>query len=175
MKQPAQAVLKIYIPKQGFVEQGKFCLIDEKPCFVANMTERKLFRNFGGYAIAKRVLDSLPRGTKIIYKRLDLNVYYTTNKTRFQKKGILVKYGQHSQWILPLKNWKTHQGKLQGEPTNLPVMKLQDWKRGRSLSSAPSFGAEEKKKSIEESLGSKPRPRFYDLYDLKREWETKYA
>ncbi len=144
-----EAVLSIWIPGQGSVPQGKWCYIQDKPCFVANMTLAKWFRNFGGYAISKRILDKLPRGTKIIYKRLDLNQYYITNKTRFQSKGILVNYGGHSQWVLPLKNWIVKSGKLENEPTDKPVVDLESWGRLQQKT---------------------PRPQ-HDIYDLKKVWE----
>lgn len=121
-----QAVLTIFIPNQGFVKQGKFCLINNKSCFIANMTPAKWFRNYGGYAIAKRLLDTLPSGTKIIYKRVDLGTSYETNKTKFQKKGILIVFGGHSQWCLPLKNWKAVKG-MPVEPHDLPVISLDKW------------------------------------------------
>lgn len=121
-----QAVLTIWIPNQKFVKQGKYCLIDGKPCFIANMTEAKWFRIYAGYGIAKRILDALPRGTKIIYKRVDLGTSYETNKTKFQKKGILVSFGGHSQWVLPLKNWKVIKG-MPVEPHQLPVITLDQW------------------------------------------------
>ena len=123
---PKQAVLTIWIPKQGFVRQGKFCLIDNKPCFIANMTARKWWKNYSGYAIAKRILEKLPRGTRIIFKRVDLNTSYETNKTKFQKKGILVSFGFHSQWCLPLKDWKVIKG-MPKEPHQLPVISLDKW------------------------------------------------
>jgi len=123
---PKQSVLAIYIPKQGLVRQGKFAIIDGKPCFIANMTARKWWNNYSGYAISRRVLESLPRGTKIIFKRPDLNQYYITNKSKFQKKGILVNYGKHSQWCLPLKNWQVKSGSFE-EPRNLPVINLEVW------------------------------------------------
>ena len=122
-----QAVLTIWIPGQKFIPQGKFCLIDEKPCFVANMTEAKLWRNYGGYAISKRILNALPRGTKIIFKRVDQQQYFITNKTKFQTKGILVSFGGHSQWVLPLKNWIIKHGTLKNEPKDLPVISLDRW------------------------------------------------
>jgi len=143
MSQPAQAVLTIYIFKQGNVAQGKFCYLEGKPCFIANMTERKFWRNYKGYSISKRILDSLPRGTQIIYKRLDLNTYYTTNRNRFEKHGILVKEGKfpHDQWVLPLKVWDTHRGQV-GEPKNLPLMDLEDWKRSGRVEMSVSCPAE---------------------------------
>jgi len=141
MNLPKETVLTIYIPNQGFVAQGKFCLIDSKLSFVANMTPVKLWRNYNGYSISRRLLEELPRGTQIIYKRVDLNQYYIANKSLFQKKGILLSYGNHSQWVLPLKNWKTVSGKLQNEPTNLPVTDLEKWKSSWGPSST-SFQVE---------------------------------
>lgn len=130
MKQllPKPSVLAIYIPKQGLIRQGKFCLIDEKPCFIANMTPQKEWRNFSGYSISIRLLEALPRGTKIIYKRVDLNQYYITNRNTFHKRGVLVNYGSHSQIVLPLKNWLVKSGSFD-EPRNLPVINLEDWKK----------------------------------------------
>jgi len=123
---PIQSVLAIYIPKQGLIPQGKFCLVDGKPSFVANMTARKEWKNYSGYSISKRILDALPRGTQIIYKRVDLNQYYISNKNNFYKRGVLVKYGSHSQLVLPLKNWLVKSGSFD-EPRNLPVINLENW------------------------------------------------
>jgi len=161
MNLPKQCVIKIWIPKQGFVRQGKLCLIEGKPCFIANMTARKWWKNFSGYAISKRILDKLPRGTKIIFKRVDLNTHYETNKTRFYKKGILVSYGSHSQIVLPIKNWKTHQGKLADEPTDLPVLTLE-----RAFKRQP-----EGEKHIVEDFTIPNDVRLR----LKEVWEEKYA
>ena len=124
---PKPSVISIWVTGKNFIPQGKFCLINSKPCFVANMTENKVWKNYSGYAIAKRILDNLPRGTQIIYKRLDQNCYYLANKTRFYKKGILVQFGGHSQFVLPIKNWTAKPGKLEGEPMDLPVMSLDKW------------------------------------------------
>lgn len=151
------AVLSIYIPKQGHVSQGKFCTVADKPYFIANMTEDKWFRNYSGYAISKRILDSLPRGTTIVYKRLDLGTHYITNRTRFEKKGVLVAFGGHSQWVLPLRNWKAKPGQME-EPHQLPVMDLEDWKKG-----------EEPKEVF---VYQKPT---HTLYDLKELFFEKYA
>jgi len=130
MQLPKQAVLAIWIPGQGFVRQGKFCLIDSKPSFVANMTARKWWKNYSGYAIAKRILDAFAKvkvRPQIIFKREDLNAYYITNRTKFQKKAVLVSYGRHSQYVLPIKNWKVKKGKLENEPRKLLVMGLHKW------------------------------------------------
>lgn len=148
-----ESVLSIWIPGQGNVEQGKYCLIDQKPCFVANMTEHKWFRNFGGYAISKRVLDKLPRGTSIIFKRVDLNQHYITNKTKFQKKGVLVNYGGHSQWVLSLKNWVVKSG-VMDEPHNLPVTDLEQWGKRAKLPITPK--------------------RYYTIHDLVELYKKRY-
>ena len=121
-------VLKIFI-KGKPIKQGKYAEIDGKPCYFANMTKAKWFRNYTGYAIAKQILDELPRGTKIIYKRVDLNTHYITNKTRIYKKGILFVYGDHRQYCLPLKQWEAKAG-MPAEPKDLPVDILSDWKHG---------------------------------------------
>ena len=129
LKHDDQAVLSIWIGRKKET-QGKICLIDGKACFVANMTERKWFRKFGGYAIAKRITDAFSKtkvSPKIVYKREDLNTYYTTTRTRFQNNGLLVAYGGHSQYILPIMNWKAIEGKLKDEPRGLPVVDVSSW------------------------------------------------
>lgn len=117
-------VLGIYI-RGKFIKQGKYA----DKCYYANMTVRKWFRNYAGYAIAKQILDELPRGTKIIYKRADLNTHYITNKSRFQKKGILIVAGLHRQWVLPLRQWEAKAG-MPIEPKDLLVESLSEWKKG---------------------------------------------
>ena len=126
-----EAVLEIWIKKK-LISQGKFCYLAGKPHFVANMTEIKLWRNYNGYSIAKRILDSFSKlkiRATIIYKRPDLNQYYITKPSVFTKKGILVKYGEHSQWVLPLKNWEVKTGTLENEPRHLPVIELSSWEK----------------------------------------------
>jgi hypothetical protein len=120
--------LKIFI-KGHPVIQGKYAEVNGKPCYFANMTAIKFFRNYSGYAIAKQILDDLPRGTKIIYKRRDLNTHYITNRQRFYKRGILVVFGNHRQYVLPLKLWEAKAG-MPVEPKDLPIDTLSDWKHG---------------------------------------------
>jgi len=122
-----EAILSIYI-KKNLTEQGKFCFIDRKPSFIANMTPAKWFKNFAGYAIAKQILTKLPRGTRIIYKRNDLNTHYITNKTGFYRKGVAINYGDHQQIVLPIKEWKWFKGKPK-EKYNLSKMVLSKWKK----------------------------------------------
>ncbi len=155
-----ECVVSIFIPKQGFVRQGKFCFIDGKPCFVANMTERKWWRNFSGYSIAKRILEVLPKGIKIIYKREDLNTYYETTKSKFLKKGIPVSYGNHSQFVLPISAWKIHNGKLENEPKNLPILNLEKALKQEKTEE------DEPVPTMEEYLKARLR--------LKRIWESRF-
>lgn len=122
------SVISIYI-KGKPIKQGKIATVEGKPCYFANMTEKKWFLNYAGYAIAQQVLDELPRGTKIIYKRADKNEHYITNKSRFTKKGIFGLWGNHRQWVLPIKNWETKKG-MPIEPKDLLVESLSEWKKG---------------------------------------------
>jgi len=130
------------------------------------MTAQKWFRNYGGYSIAKRILDALPRGTKIIYKRIDQQQYFITNKTKFQKKGILVSFGAHSQWVLPLKNWVVKHGVLKNEPKDLPVISLDKWTK-TGASSPPVLATSPPLEDF--SIPNDVRLR------LKKVWEAKYA
>lgn len=135
-----EVVLSIWIHNQGFVTQGKYCEISGKPHFICNMTEKKLWRNFNGYSIAKRVLDAFKKAhvsPQIVYKRVDQNVYYLCRRYDFEKKGILVKYGGHSQWVLPLKNWEVKAGQFE-EPHNLPVMNVDKWLKPAQLVPEPT-------------------------------------
>lgn len=123
-----EAILKTWIRGKPKV-QGKFCYVNDKPTFIANMTDRKWYRNFGGYAIAKQILEGFKKAKVkpvIIFKRVDLNTHYITNRTRFEKKGILVTDGDHSQWVLPLRNWKAVKGMPQ-EPRGLYALTIDEW------------------------------------------------
>lgn len=165
------AILTIWIPKQGYVEQGKFCLVNGKPYFVANMTQRKWWRIFGGYAIAKRVLESLPKGTSIIYKRTDLDAFYESRKTTFYKKGVAVKYGGHSQIVLPIKNWKFHQGKFEGEVFSLPAKDLNTWLRSAGATKTnQSLGGVDACQTV-----SGRSYKTFNFYDLKKVFEKRFA
>ena len=128
-----EAILKTWIRGKP-VTQGKFTYIDDKPTFIANMTKRKWYRNYGGYAIAKQILEGFKKAhvkPVIIFKRVDLNTHYITNRTRFQKKGILVTDGDHSQFVLPLIQWKAVNG-MPEEPRGLYALTIDEWiKRSR--------------------------------------------
>ena len=125
------AQLKIWIPGQNYVAQGKVCEFEGKMAYLAEMSATKWFRNYSGYAIAKRLLDSFKKikfNPVIVYYRLDLNTYYTTTRNTFVKKGILVGYGGHSQYVLPITNWKAHEGKP-SVPKDFPSLSLTDWEK----------------------------------------------
>ena len=137
-----QAVLAIWI-KRKLISQGKYCQIDGKDYFIANMTAVKLWRNYNGYGIAKRILDSFSENKlrpTIIYKREDLNQYYITKPSKFTTKGIGVKYGDHQQWVLPLKNWEWKEGRVKNEPSGLPVIDLAKWEKSEEKPEQPIYG-----------------------------------
>ena len=120
------AQLKIWIPGQNYVAQGKVCEFEGKMAYLAEMSERKWFRNYSGYAIAKRLLDAFSKvkfNPVILYYRPDLNTYYTTTRSKFTEKGILVHFGGHSQYVLPIHNWNAHSGQPK-VPTNFPSLSL---------------------------------------------------
>lgn len=127
------AVLRIWIKGKPLV-QGKFCYLNGKPVYIANMTSAKLSINGWGYAIAKQILDAFGKAKvkpRIIYKRADLQQHYITNRHKFQTKGIFRNDGDHQQFWLPLKNWEAHNG-LPEEPYKLSVMDVSKWlKSGR--------------------------------------------
>jgi hypothetical protein len=122
------AVLKIWINRKP-VDQGKIFKMD-KWYYLADMTERKWYINYAGYAIADQILKAFSKAKikpVILYRRRDLNVVYKTNATRFVKKGIQRDDGGHRQWILPLKgNWDTLKAKP-AEPFGLKAMTVQEW------------------------------------------------
>lgn len=133
------AQLKIWIPGQNYVAQGKVCEFEGKMAYLAEMSEIKWFRKFSGYAIAKRLLDTFSKvkfNPVIVYYRPDLDTYYTTTRSKFIEKGILVNYGGHSQYILPIHNWNAKAGQPL-VPTNFPSMSLTDWEKQAILSKAP--------------------------------------
>lgn len=171
MKIPS-AQLKIWIPGQNFVAQGKVCEFDGKMAYLAEMTATKWFRNYSGYAIAKRLLDSFQKvkfSPVIVYYRLDLNTYYTTTRSNFIKKGILVGYGGHSQYVLPITAWKAHEGKP-SVPKDFPSLSLTDWEKkiqlGQSSVATPEIVEDF---TISDSVRLALREKFYSKFpDLRR-------
>jgi hypothetical protein len=129
-----QAVIKIiYVDQFGKRHnepQGKFFYRNEKPVFMADMTPAKWWRNYAGYAISKQILDAFSKlkiRPMIVYRYRIKGVNYITNMTKFKTKGILVAYGGHSQYVLPIGNWDAKRVSMRGVPMDLPAMTLNQW------------------------------------------------
>ncbi len=129
-----QAVLKIYYTdkfnKLHVEPQGKFFYMSGKPVFLADMTDAKWWRNFGGYSIAKQILDAFSKvkvRPQIIYRVKEKHTIYIANPTLFKKRGVLVAFGGHEQYVLPIQNWKAVDTGIESEPKDLPVIALSDW------------------------------------------------
>lgn len=132
-----QAVLQIsYKDKYGKIHreaQGKFFYHGgnlKKPIYLADMTPAKWWRNYAGWSISKQILDAFSEAKTyptIVYRDKIKNTIYTTNLTKFKQKGILVAYGSHAQYVLPIGNWKAHNLSLGNEPFNLPVLNISNW------------------------------------------------
>lgn len=132
-----EAVIKIfYKDRYGTTHlepQGKIYLIGEKPTYLADMTPHKWWVNYAGYSISKQILDAFSKKKirpDIIYRVKEKNILYYATPTIFKKKGVLVPYGDHQQYILPIQYFKAREGTLEREPKNLPAMKLSDWIKG---------------------------------------------
>lgn len=127
---PKNAVLSIWYNKKKF-PQGKFYAVGKKSYFIVNIDDAKLFRKFNGYAISKRLLDKFAelkiRNLTIIYRYVERKTIYITKPSVFKTKGILVAFGGHSQYVLPLKNWQAHQADFKEDPKDLPVIDLEKW------------------------------------------------
>jgi len=131
-----KAVLKIYYKdrfgKLHAEAQGKFFYLDndeKRPVYLADMTEAKWWRNYGGYSIAKQLLDAFSKAklrVKIIYRVRKEGRYYTANMTMFKKKGVLVPFGGHDQYVLPIDKWQVEAGNI-NDPHDLPVMTISEW------------------------------------------------
>lgn len=132
LPETAQAQVGIWIGNK-FERQGKICLLNKKPVYIASMDEDKLIRFCNGYAISARILKIFKEydfSPKIIYTREDMNAYYTTTRSIFTGMGILRDMGKpghrHSQWILPLQYWDVHEGKVV-VPRDYPTMDIEEW------------------------------------------------
>ena len=129
-----EAVLRIfYTDSSGKVNaepQGKFFSYTGKPVFLADMTPNKWWRNYGGYSIAKQLLNAFSEvkvKPQIIYRVKEQGTLYCTNQTQFLKKGVMVAYGGHEQFVLPIRYFKAVNGNISDEPKNLPIVNLNDW------------------------------------------------
>jgi hypothetical protein len=128
-----EAVLQIYYTdkykKLHKEPQGKFYYENGKPIYLADMTPNKWWRNYGGYSIAKQILEAFSKlklRPQIVYRVRERGTLYMAKITDFRKKGIMVAYGSHEQYVLPIKSWKGVQAAL-NDPKGLPVMNLADW------------------------------------------------
>lgn len=112
--------------------QGKYFEKEGKKYFVANIDEKKLFRTYNGYGISKDILDAFSEhkltGVFIAYRLIGKNMTYTASPSLFKSKGILVAYGGHEQYILPIKNWKVYAKDFTIDPKDLPVTLVSKWK-----------------------------------------------
>jgi len=117
--------------------QGKF-YYDEtlnKDIYLADMNPNKWWRNYGGWSISKQILEAFSKvkvRPQIVYREKLKGMIYITNMTTFKKKGILVAYGSHQQYVLPIHNWTAKQVSLRNEPKDLPVITLSNWINGKS-------------------------------------------
>ncbi len=129
-----EAVLRIfYTDVYGKVHaepQGKFFYQSGKPMYLADMTSNKWWRNYGGYSIAKQLLNAFFETKvkpQIIYRVKEQSTLYCTSQTQFLKKGVMVAYGNHEQFVLPIRYFKAVNGNISDEPKNLPIVNLNDW------------------------------------------------
>lgn len=121
------ARLSIFI-KEHPVVQGKFYFLNEKPVFLVNIDDNKLWHNYNGYSIALQILETFQKAKirpLILYKHITRNIIYQTTPSMFNKKGILVDYN-HRQSVLPINKWRVFKEDLQ-EPFNLPEMSVGNW------------------------------------------------
>lgn len=132
-------VLRIWYSQNGeskAYEQGKIYLDGKKWIYLADVDEKKLWRNYNGYSIAKQLTDSFSKlklKVRILYRLKKSGLMYETNlSTITGGKSILINYGGHSQWCLPLKNWKVMKA-ISDEPKDLPVMDLSKWEKNEEI------------------------------------------
>ena len=122
------ARLSIFIKGRPVV-QGKYYVLNEKPVFLVNIDEHKLWHNYNGYSIASQILETFSKAKLrpfILYKYTTRNIIYQTTPSMFNKKGVLVSYGSHRQIVLPINKWKIFKEDLQ-EPFNLPQVSVDNW------------------------------------------------
>ncbi len=123
-----QARLSIFISGHP-VLQGKFFYLDEKPVFLVNIDEHKLWTKFNGYSIANQILETFSKAKirpLILYKYAEKGIIYQTTPSKFVKFGIPVPFGNHRQTILTLNKWDFFKGDL-NEPYNLPSISVDNW------------------------------------------------
>ena len=127
-KQFPQARLSIFISGHP-VLQGKYYVLNEKPVFLVNIDEHKLWTKFNGYSIANQILETFSKAKirpLILYKYAEKGIVYQTTPSKFAKFGIPVPFGNHRQTILTLNKWDFFKGDL-NEPYNLPSISVDNW------------------------------------------------
>jgi hypothetical protein len=127
-RQFPQARLSIFISGTP-VLQGKYYTLNEKPVFLVNIDDNKLFRNYNGYAIAAQIVETFKKAKLrpiILYKHITRNLIYQTTLGKFTSKGALVNYGGHRQYVLSIPHWTFFKDDL-NEPYNLPSMSVDQW------------------------------------------------
>lgn len=153
-----QARLSIFI-KGTPVLQGKYYQLNEKPVFLVNIDEHKLWTKFNGYSIANQILETFSKAKikpLILYKYVERNLVFQTNISTFKKKGIPILAGGHRQLILTIPEWKYFKDDLQ-EPYNLPSMSVDQWL-----------------KPPVKMLHIDPEQKLNSMFKLKEIWEAKY-
>ena len=127
--------LQIWYSQDGKVRpfvQGKIYQDGKKWIYLADVDEKKLWHNYNGYSIAKQLTDAFSKlklRVRICYRLKRQGLMYETNlSTITGAKSILINFGGHSQWVLPLKNWKVLKA-IQDDIHGLPVTDLNKWSK----------------------------------------------
>jgi hypothetical protein len=125
------ARLSIWI-KNRPVLQGKFYYRDDKPVFLVNIDRKKWWKNYAGYSISAQILEAFSNArlrVLILYNLKEEGMVYWTKPTTFKKYGILVKWGGHRQYVLPINRWSLFaRGEFKlNEPFKLPAMTIDEW------------------------------------------------
>ena len=129
-----QARLSIFIGHGKPIPQGKIYKKEDKWIFLANITDAKWFNNYSGYAISAQILEAFTKAKirpRIIYNLYEKGIKYETTKSKFYSKGILVPFGNHRQYCLPIKNWKVCREDIK-EPFGLPDLTIGKWIKGEN-------------------------------------------
>lgn len=139
--------------------QGKIYYLNEKPVFLVNIDDNKLFRNYNGYAIAAQIVETFKKAKlrpTILYKHVTRNLIYQATLGKFTTKGALVNYGGHRQYVLAMPHWTFFKEDL-NEPYNLPSMSVDQWL-----------------KPPVKMLHIDPEQKLNSMFKLKEIWEAKY-
>ena len=121
--------------------QGKIFQKDGRWIYLADMTPAKLFYKVNGYAISRHILDAFSKAKikpRILYRLKEKGIVYETVASTFKSKGILVNYGNHTQWILPLNKWKVVNLEL-NERKDYPTISVSEWLKEEDKDIAPQI------------------------------------